>query len=266
MLIDLFRAALICFDLETDPEAAAAEAAAAESAATARKAAFTADQQEAVNRLLAEERRKTEVKADKKAAHREETRIQELLTERNLTEQARSQLETELENTRKRLRTKEENEKHERKQFEDQYTKKLTEAEKRAQDAESKYKNSKKLRALQDAAIQEDAHNPNLVVTYLEGKTQFNDETEEVMVELTVPTDEGKEEPLLLTPLEAVKRMKTMVNQFGGLFKSNLVSGVGGTSGVGGGTGKLDVSKLSTEEYMRVRKESPEKLGLKPRR
>jgi hypothetical protein len=62
--------------------------------------------------------------------------------------------------------------------------------------------------------------------------------------------------------------MKELPSLFGNLFKSNIVSGVGAGTATGGnmsGSGRVDPKKISTEQYMRLRKENPEALGLKPR-
>jgi hypothetical protein len=54
------------------------------------------------------------------------------------------------------------------------------------------------------------------------------------------------------------------------LFNKNVVSGVGGNSAIGGLTpgsnGKIDPRTVTPEQYMKIRKEKPELLGLKPRK
>jgi hypothetical protein len=265
MFIDLYNAQLICFDNEGEGGSEGDTDGGNDAGSTTQKATFDDAQQEFVNKLLAEERRKTAQKAEKEAAQREKQRIQELLTEKDLGEKQRAKLEEDYENAMKRLRSKEDQDKYEREKAKKEYDEKLSAAEKRAQAIAEKYRKSQISRALQDAAVTEDAYNPNIVVTYLENKVKWNDDTEEILVELTVPTNEGKEEPALMTPHEAVKRMKTMVQEFGGLFKSNVVSGIGGTSGAGGGSGKIDPAKLTMDEYMEIRQKNPEKLGLSRR-
>ena len=59
--------------------------------------------------------------------------------------------------------------------------------------------------------------------------------------------------------------MKDLPQVFGNLFKSGVVSGVG--SGSGPGTpagGKLDLRKLTQQQYMEIRAKNPELLGLRP--
>jgi hypothetical protein len=68
-----------------------------------------------------------------------------------------------------------------------------------------------------------------------------------------------------LSSREATKRMKEQPDQWGNFFRANVVSGIG--SGSGGGTptgnGKIDVRKLTQQQYMELREKNPELLGLR---
>ena len=216
--------------------------------------------QEQVNKILAEDKRKHKAQLEKT-----ERQLQELLESKNLSEAERAKAEEAREDILKQLRTKEEQAKIDKKKLETEYEARLAQAEKRATEAEQKYERSTVERALTDAAIEADAFNPSVLVTYLRGDTKI-DANGKVMVNVPMTLEDGTIEPGLMTPAEAIKKMKEDPERFGGLFKSNVVSGVGGSSGTGTGTGKnvkIDVTKLSTAEYMRLRKEAPEKLGLK---
>ena len=72
------------------------------------------------------------------------------------------------------------------------------------------------------------------------------------------------------SPEEAVKRMKEMPEQWGNLFRSNVVSGIGSSSATGGlmpgQGGKIDVRKLTPTQYREIREKNPELLGLAPKR
>jgi len=256
---------LICFDALADalnlggdpPADSPADSPADPPAAPAKggkKVEFSTDQQDHLNKLLAEERRKEAEKNKKK--------LDELLASKNLAEGDRYKAEELREDMLKQLRTKEENARLEKKKLEDEYSTKLAEAERRAKDAEHKYIDAKVKRSLQDAAVAEDAFNPQIIVTVLNDMVKMVDE--EPMINFPIRADDGAVEILQMTPADAVKKMKTLTTQYGGLFKSNIVSGVGGTSGVGGGSGagKIDPGKVSMEEFMRLRKEQPERLGL----
>jgi hypothetical protein len=77
----------------------------------------------------------------------------------------------------------------------------------------------------------------------------------------------GQAEITLRTPQEAVQRMKELPEQWGNLFRANVVSGIGSGAATGGVTsgegGRIDVAKLSPEQYRKLRKENPEALGLR---
>ena len=132
-------------------------------------------------------------------------------------------------------------------------------------------------RSLLDAAGS-DAFNPSLIVDLLRPITDLKEEAGEdgTPTGKLVPMvnfndiDEKTGEPIktLRTPAEAVKRMKELPEQYGGLFKSNVVSGVGAGSAEGsvGKSGPVDINKLTPEQYRKLRKENPEALGLPPRR
>jgi len=246
--------ALTCFDGDPDAEAAAAEAAAAEAAAAANKT-FT---QEQVNKMLAEDKRKHKLQLEKT-----EKQLNEILESKNLSETERSKAEEAREDILKQLRTREEQAREDKKKLAGEYEIRLTAAEKRAVEAEKKYEESTIARSLQDAAVANDAFNPSILVTYLRGDAKL-DAVGNPMIKVTVTKEDGTTEEGLMTPMDAVARMKNDPDHFGGMFKSNIVSGVGGNSGGpnGGKNGKVNVKKLSTEEYMRLRKEDPSKLGL----
>jgi hypothetical protein len=63
-----------------------------------------------------------------------------------------------------------------------------------------------------------------------------------------------------MSPAAAVKRMKELAEVHGNLFKSNVVSGVGGSSGTAN-PGKIDMRKLTPQQYAKLRRENPSALG-----
>jgi len=271
---------LACFDEADDAAAAeaaeAAEAATAVAAAAAAKAAaakgtpkvFTQDD---VNKFLAEDRRKHTQKYEQL-----EGAYKEALENQNLTSEQRTQLEGKLDELQKTFRSKEQQLELEKKQWEDKYSKEVKEWETKATTWEGKYKESVMARALQDAAIVNDAFSPSQIVALLRPMTKIVEKTDdqgkgtgvfEPAVDLTdIDTKTGESMITRRTPEDAVKRMKELPTLFGNLFKANVVSGVGAGSATGGansGTGRADARKITTEQYMELRKKDPKALGLK---
>jgi hypothetical protein len=57
------------------------------------------------------------------------------------------------------------------------------------------------------------------------------------------------------------------IPKYSNLFKSGAVGGIGSSSATGGltpgGSGKIDVRKLTQQQYMDIREKNPELLGLR---
>jgi hypothetical protein len=205
-----------------------------------------------------------------------ETSYQELLANQSLGDEERGKLEGQLEDLRKQHRTKEEQAKHDRLALQDQFEVQLTESKKQAAHWENEYRTSTITRSLMDAAVTHDAFMAEQVVTILRDHTKLVEPVDEngkalkgaplaAMVDLPdTDVDTGKPIVTQRTPAEAVKRLKELQPN---LFKANVVSGVGGNSSTGGVTpgadGKLDASRLTTEQFMEIYKKDPTKLGLR---
>jgi hypothetical protein len=233
--------------------------------------------QEQVNKYLADDRRKTEAKY-KVQFERAEKTYNDLLTNKNLSDADRARLEESLEDVRKQMRTKEQQSAHEKKQLEDQYTTRLTDAEKRASEWESRFREAQIVRALQDAAVVNDAYNTQQVVRLLRPMAKMVEEVDEktgkgtgeynVVVDLDDLSTEDKPIVTQHTPDGAVKRMKDVPALYGNLFKSNVVSGIGANSATGGlmpgAKGNLDLERIAQDPklYRKIRAEHPEWLGL----
>jgi hypothetical protein len=269
---------ILCFDGEGEGDAAtaavvaaaaAADVVAADAAAVAAAAAAAADDKKFsqidVNKFMAEENRK-----HKESLRKLETSMQTLSEDRNLSEQQRSGLATELEDLRKSLRTKEQQIEYDRKQAAEQYKTDLDAATHRADHWEQQYRDTSVDRALQDAASDPDVYNVHQIINLLKPHTELKEVDGALTTMINFPdVDEktGKEIVTLRTPADAVKRMKEMPKVHGNLFKSGVVSGVGSGSGaINQGVGEIDYASLTTEQYRKLRKENPEALGLSPRR
>lgn len=229
--------------------------------------------QDDINKFLAEDRRKHAQKFEQL-----ETAYTDALANQNLSKEQREQLEAKLEDLQKTFRSREQQLEHDKKQLEDKYVKEVKELETKAVAWESKYKQTLVDRSLQDAAVVNDAFNTSQIIALLRPMTKIVEKTDDQgrvtgdpqpMVDLTdIDTKTGESIITRRTPEDAVRRMKELPSLFGNLFKSNIVSGVGAGTATGGnmsGSGRVDPKKISTEQYMRLRKENPEALGLKPR-
>jgi hypothetical protein len=71
---------------------------------------------------------------------------------------------------------------------------------------------------------------------------------------------------LPLSPKKAVEKLQADP-KYANLWKSHVVSGVGSSSGVPTGTGgKVDFKNLTQEQYLKIRRENPALLGLRPQK
>jgi len=253
--------------------ASAGAGAGAGAAAAANESRFT---QEDLNRFLAEDRRKHQAQLQKM-----ESQLNELAKSKSLTEQERQTLKENLDAIAGQLRTKEQQLTLEKRQLEEQYQAKIEEAEKKTQVWEALFRDSTIERSLQDAAVKHEAFNPAQIVTQLRPWTRVIEVMDEKTGKPTgkykpvvdmpdVDATTGEQVMMTRSPEEAVKRMKEMPEQWGNLFRSNVVSGIGSSSATGGLTpgqgGRVDVRKLTPQQYREIREKNPELLGLAPKR
>ena len=281
---------LACYegDGDGDPDPvqtaeAAAQAAAADAAAKADEARKAADvarkntektfSQTDLNTFLADDRRKHQEKIKSL-----EDGYKKILADTNLQKEQRAKLEAELQDVQKMSRTKEQQAEYERKQERERYTAEVETLQSQIDQWESLFKSSVVDRSLQDAAIAQDAFNPSQIIGLLRPMTRMQEKTDgsgnpvgqfsPVIDFPDIDETSGEQVTTLRTPEEAVQRMKELPQFYGNLFRSNVVSGVGSGSATGGvksGEGRIDPTKLTPEQYRKVRKENPEALGLKRR-
>jgi hypothetical protein len=254
---------------EADRKSAEARQA-ANVAAKAKEKAFN---QEDLNTFLADDRRRHQEKYRKL-----EGAYEEMLADKNLANDQRSKFEAELQDLQKSFRTIEQQQEYERKQERVRFAQEMTGYKESANKWEHMYKDSVIQRSLQDAAVSAGAFNPSQVVNLLSPMTQMRPVVDENGVELEDKMDPkvdfpdidektGESITTLRTPQEAVQRMKELSEHHGNLFRANVVSGIGSGAATGGVTsgegGRIDVTKLTPEQYRKMRKENPEALGLR---
>ena len=226
--------------------------------------------QEQVNEFLAKDRRKHQEKY--KAL---EQSMQKQLERVGNDNEERERLQRELDDLQATFRTKEQQIEWEKKQAEKKYQSDLETERKEREKWESLYKQEKIDRSLLDAASAQDAFNPTLIVDLLRPVSELKADNVEGETKLATminfnDIDEKTGEPIktLRTPEDAVKRMKELPQLYGGLFRANVVSGVGAGSAEAtpGANSKVDLRKLTPEQYRKIRAEQPELLGLPPKR
>ncbi len=256
----LSRAVLNCFEGE-----GAADAGAGGVIVPDASGRFT---QEQLNEVLARDRRKHQAKLEKM--------VEDVQTCANLTAAERESLAQQLDEMRAQTQTKEERLAAERKSLEADFEKRLKAETKAREKWESQYKSETTERALLDAAVSGDAYDTDTMMAVLRPMTQLREVADDKgkptgkfrsVVEFKDVGEDGQPVTVEHTPQSAVKRMKELP-KYVNLFKSGVISGVGASSATGGLTpgsnGRIDVKNLTQEQYMKIREERPELLGLRP--
>jgi len=247
------------------PADPAAPAAPGTPAAPAAPEQFSDAQQEQVNKILAEDRRKHQAKVNEL-----KSQLEVFGQSNTLSEQQKSELETTMADLQKQLMTSEQQAALQKQQMEEKYTVELDTARTERDQWKHQYESSTIGRALMDASIAGDAFNPAQIVALLKPNTKLVKNEETGVVETKIDFNDihaETGEPVLtqLTPTQAITRMKELTDNYGNLFNSNVVKGVsGGSKGEGGSISnrKVDVKNMSPAEYAKMRKENPAALGL----
>jgi len=234
--------------------------------------------QSVVNKIV--EERLARDRKNREVAHKEEYKKLEgtyntLLENKNLSDDERTKAEERLEEVQNQLRTKEERAKHEKNQLQNTYEEQLKEERTAREMWENRFRDSSVSRSLQDAAISNDAYNPDQVMRLLQPMTTLKPVVDETTgketgqfrttVDFPDHDEKGNEVTFSGNPDEIVKRMRDLL-PYANLFKSNVVSGLGANNATGGlntgSNGQVDVTKLTPAQYRKMRKEQPELLGL----
>lgn len=225
--------------------------------------------QEEVNQIVVKRNKKAQAQLE--AAER---RYEQLLENKSLTEQQRSELEGELNNLQSQLRTREQQAAHEAKKKQELFEKQLGETKQQADHYKNLFESSTRERAILDAAAQHDAYNPSQFISLLSPRTKVVDEINErgektgrlvPRVAVTEIGEDGSPMEVLKTPAQAIEEMKEKA-EYGNLFKSNVARGIGEGTSNGTIPGRVDQTKISDEEYFKNRDTYREQLGLRNRK
>jgi len=225
--------------------------------------------QEEVDRIVV--KRNKAVKAQLEQAER---RYEQLLENKSLTEQQREELQGELQTLQSQLRTREQQTAHEAKKRQEQFEKQLTETKSQAEYFKNLFESSTRERAILDAAVQHDAYNPDQFINILGPRTKVVEEVNEQgektgrlvpRVAVTTKGEDGTPTEVLKAPAEAIEEMKEQA-EFGNLFRSNVAKGIGEGTSNSANPGRVDLTKISDEEYFRNREKYRQQMGLRERR
>ena len=248
-------------DADVAAAAQAAEAAAAKAAAAANaEKTFTQTQ---VNEIVG----KRQKGLQEKFVALEGT-YTELLEQTNLSDNARTKLQQDLENVQAQMRTKEQQIEHERKQAETRFQTELGGATEERDFYKDLFESSTSQREITDAALKLEGYSGEDFINWLGPHSKVVDEVdaEGVMTGRKVTqvdwqiTDQktGKITQIQRRPEEVIQIMKDDPNgRWNNLFIPNVAKGIGGGTAAAqaAGTGRVDVSKLSNEEYFELRKD-----------
>jgi len=219
------------------------------------------------------------VKRNKKVRQQLETAestVEKLLQSQNLSVQERAGLEGQLEELQGQLRTKEQQAAYEAKKLQAEHQARLEQTNEQLNHYKGLFETQTRDNAIMAAASKHDAYNPQQFTELLGSRTKIVDEVNEQgektgrlvpRVEMTVKAEDGTASVVLQTPEEAIETMKNDVAQFGNLFRGNVAKGIGeGSNTSFAGNSRVDVSRMTDEEYFANRDAIRKQYGIRDRR
>ena len=220
--------------------------------------------QEQVNTMMAEEKRKTKDRHEKLI-----TELKEAKKGASVTAEERASLEQRIDDLQSANLTSEEKQKRATDRAKKEYDGKVDSLTAERDTWQSKHSTLMIDTEIIRAAASENALNVEQIAAILMPKTRLVEKLDEegkpsgvFEPKVTFPDIDKDEKPIILklSVSEAVKRMKEMA-QHGNLFEGNKVGGIGGT-GSAGISGKINIAKLAAKkdqtEYRKLRKKQPE--------
>jgi hypothetical protein len=227
-----------------------------------------ADKEEKKVTLTQKEIDEIVTKRTEKARKAQKATLDELETIKGslkMTEEQKEAFEAQLENARKAVSTADELRKRAEKKAADEYSAKVTNAEKAARTWEDRYRNLKINNEIQSAATQHGVMPTSIpfVEAFLGRTIKLEEQKGEdgsvkdhvAMVTFIDPQgSDGKPVEVNLSVADTIKRMKELPDVYGNLFQAPNGGGTGGHSGRPGGQPSKGYRKgMSQEEYMALR-------------
>jgi hypothetical protein len=205
-----------------------------------------------------------------------ESTIEGMLKSQSLSTNERAGLETQLGTLQDSMRTSTEQATHNAKKAKIEYDAQLEIANTNAGKYQDLYETQTRNNAILAAAGEHDAFNPDLFIDVLGPRTEIvaevNEQGEETgrqvpKVRITRTAEDGTAAEVLVTPAEAVVDMKSNPQKFGGLFRSNVAKGIGeGSNSSVAGDSRVDITKMTDDEYVANRDAIAKQYGLNRRR
>jgi len=221
--------------------------------------------QSEVDSMMAADKRRHKERADKAVAELE--KLKEALT---LTQKDRESLEEQIENIRSQYKTEQELAHERAVQEKKNLENRVSQAEEFAQTWKQKFDSQLKNTQLLEAATSGGAFNPSQLVTLLSRDATVVEEIVDgkptgaykTVVKFDTRNEEGEPVQLMLTPGDAVARMKKDVESFGNLFTANIKGGLGGMRPQDEASEQVRAAEKNMGVYLEMRKKNPRALGL----
>lgn len=226
--------------------------------------------QEQVNEIVVKRNKK--VREQLEATER---RYEQLLQNQQLTSQEKEELRSELETIQSQLRTREEQARYEAKKQQEKFQQTLEVTTSERDRFKSLFETQTRDNAIMQAAVQHDAYNPEQFISVLGPRTKIVEEVNEQgektgrlvpRVEVQVKGEDGITKTELRPVEDAVAQMKDEPEKYGNLFRNNVANGIGQGSNPSVSGGKVDPSKMTTEEYFKNREAIKQQYGIRDRR
>lgn len=215
--------------------------------------------------MMAADKRRHKERADKAVMELE--KLKEALT---LTQKDRESLEEQIENIRSQYKTEQELAHERAVQEKKNLEKRASQAEEFAQTWKQKFDSQLRNTQLLEAATSGGAFNPSQLVNLLSRDAAVIEEIVDgkptgaykTVVKFDTRNEEGEQVQLMLTPHDAVARMKKDVDSFGNLFAANIKGGLGGIKSQDEASEKVRAAEKDMSAYLEMRKKNPRALGL----
>lgn len=215
--------------------------------------------QEDLNRIVSSERRKSDTQKKKLIGE-----LEALKKSKNLTAQEAAQLNSQIDELKTSLMTKEQLAAENKKKMEAKHTAEIELLTKEKDSWKQRFTHSTIQRALIDGAVKAKAINPDQIIALLKDDTRVVEEKDDngngigifqPRVNVMEKDKEGGIKTLDLSVEEAITRMRDMPDNYGNLFKDLTAGGLGGTNQTAAGGSIIDAAKKSPEQYRAFRKQ-----------